>query len=187
MSVVSSTAELWDVDVTVGLTTHTKHRHVPSPVSPHFEAPQAASTLTFSPVALAAAVARTATTRQARPKLLAGLQKSALAQLECLISNTSTFELAADFANLADTERTLFTARCGSGITDLYMNALGYMSGARTRPACPTRSIPTRIFFTMEGTSTATVSYLPRRTVRLPRTPRRRPSLRKQSANMPGR
>ncbi|MGX7877194.1 hypothetical protein ACVDG8_012160 [Mesorhizobium sp. ORM8.1] len=48
---------------------------------PVYFAPQVASTLTFSPVALAAAVARTATTRQARPQLLAGLQKSALAQL----------------------------------------------------------------------------------------------------------
>lgn len=146
---VSSTEELWDVDVIVGLTTHTKHRHIPSPVSPNFEAPQVAATLTFSPVALAAAVARTATTRQARPQLLAGLQKSALAQLECLISNTTTFELAADFADLADTERTLFTARCGAGITDLYMNALGYVW--RANAACLSSTLDPHADFLYDG------------------------------------
>ena len=149
MNVVSATAELWDVDVTIGLTTHTKHRHVPSPVSPHFEAPQAASTLTFSPVALAAAVARTATTRQARAQLLAGLQKSALAQLECLISNTSMFKLTDDFADLADTERTLFTARCGAGITDLYMNALGYVW--RANAACLSSALDPHADFLYDG------------------------------------
>lgn len=127
MSSLISMTELWDVDVTVGLTTHTKHRHVPSPISPLFQAPEAAPTLTFGPIALAAAIARTATARPARQRLLAGLQKSALAHLECLISNGSAFELASDFGDLADTERTLFTARCGAGITDLYMNALGYV------------------------------------------------------------
>ncbi|UWF60427.1 hypothetical protein [Brucella sp. 2716] len=149
MNVVSATAELWDVDVTIGLTTHTKHRHVPSPVSPRFEAPQAASILTFSPVALAAAVARTATTRQARAQLLAGLQKSALAQLECLISNTPMFELTDDFADLADTERTLFTARCGAGITDLYMNALGYVW--RANAACLSSTLDPHADFLYDG------------------------------------
>jgi hypothetical protein len=134
MSAVISKAELWDVDVTIGLTTHTKHRHVPGPVSPLFQAPGPASTLTFGPIALAAAVGRTATTRQARPRLLAGLQKSALAQLECLVSNDAAFELTQDFADLADTEKTLFAARCGAGITDLYMNALGYVW--RANAAC---------------------------------------------------
>jgi hypothetical protein len=70
-------------------------------VSAVFKAPGPASILAFGPVALAAAVGRTATTRQARPQLLAGLQKSALAQLECLISNSPAFELAQDFADLA--------------------------------------------------------------------------------------
>ena len=149
MNVVSSIADLWDVDVTIGLTTHTKHRHIPSPVSPDFEAPQATATLTFSPVALAAAVARTATTRQARPQLLAGLQKSALAQLECLISNTPVFELMADFADLADTERTLFTARCGAGITDLYMNSLGYVW--RANAACLSNALDPHADFLYDG------------------------------------
>ena len=149
MNVLSATAELWDVDVTIGLTTHTKHRHVPSPVSTHFEAPEAASILTFSPVALAAAVARTATTRQARPQLLAGLQKSALAQLECLISNTAMFKLTDDCADLADTERTLFTARCGAGITDLYMNALGYVW--RANAACLSKALDPHADFLYDG------------------------------------
>jgi hypothetical protein len=149
MSALISMAELWDVDVTVGLTTHTKHRHVPSPVSPHFQAPRAASALTFGPITLAAAVARTATTRQARPQLLAGLQKSALAQLECLISNGSAFELTPDFGDLADIERTLFAARCGAGITDLYMNALGYVW--RANAACLSEALNPHADFLYDG------------------------------------
>ncbi|MBX5086730.1 hypothetical protein HJB56_28815 [Rhizobium lentis] len=149
MSALISIGELWEVDVTVGLTTHTKHRHVPSPVSPLFEAPGAAPALTFGPVALAAAVARTATTRQARPRLLAGLQKSALAQVECLVSNGSAFELTQDFADLADTERTLFAARCGAGITDLYMNALGYVW--RANAACLSSALNPHADFLYDG------------------------------------
>ncbi|XKM40700.1 hypothetical protein A4U53_033210 [Rhizobium ruizarguesonis] len=149
MSALISMGELWDVDVTVGLTTHTKHRHVPSPVTPLFQAPGAAPALTFGPIALAAAVARTATTRPARPRLLAGLQKSALAHLECLISNGSSFELTPDFADLADTERTLFTARCGAGITDLYMNALGYVW--RANAACLSKALNPHADFLYDG------------------------------------
>ncbi|MBX5205985.1 hypothetical protein [Rhizobium sp. NZLR1] len=151
MSDVSSVEEIWDVDVTVGLTTHTRHRHIPSPVSQGFVAPDATSTLTFSPIALAAAVARTATTRQARPQLLAALQRSAQAQMECLVSNQSTFELSADFGDLADTERTLFTARCGAGITDLYMNALGYVW--RANAACLARTLDPHADFLYDGGS----------------------------------
>jgi hypothetical protein len=134
MSTVISKTGLWDVDVTIGLSTHTKHRHVPSPVSARFQAPGPASALTFGPIALAAAIGRTATTRQGRPRLLAGLQKSALAQLECLVSNEPAFGLTDDFIDLADAERTLFAARCGAGITDLYMNTLGYVW--RANAAC---------------------------------------------------
>ena len=46
----------------VGLTKHTRHRHVPSPVSPNFVAPPVLQSLSFKPMALAAAIARTATT-----------------------------------------------------------------------------------------------------------------------------
>ena len=149
MSALISIADLWDVDVTVGLTTHKKHRHVPSPISPLFQAPGAAAVLTFGPIALAAAVARTATTRQARPQLLVGLQKSALAQLECLISNGPAFELTQDFGDLADTERTLFAARCGAGITDLYMNALGYIW--RANAACLSKALNPHADFLYDG------------------------------------
>lgn len=70
----------------IGLTKHTKHSHVPSPVSPHFVAPPAQSALSFDSIALAAAVARTATTRDDAPVvLLDGLRKSALIELETLL------------------------------------------------------------------------------------------------------
>jgi len=149
MSALVSTTGLWSNDKAVGLTTHTRHRHGPSPISLHFTAPNATPSLIFGPMALAAAVARTATTREARPRLLTGLQKSALAQLECLISDDPVFELSADFNDLADTERTLFAARVGAGITDLYMNALGYVW--RANAACLSRTLDPHADFIYDG------------------------------------
>jgi hypothetical protein len=121
------TAGLRGEDKAVKLATHTQHRHIPSPISPHFVAPVPTQNLRFGPLALAAAVARTATTRHARPQLLAALQRSALPELECLISDGPLFGLSPDFEDLADSERTSFAARVGAGITDLYMNSLGYV------------------------------------------------------------
>lgn len=75
MSGPVSTAGLGTSVKLIGLTKHTKHRHVPSPVSPHFVAPPAQSSLSFNPIALAAAIARTATTWDDAPVvLLDGLQ-----------------------------------------------------------------------------------------------------------------
>ncbi|WP_374527126.1 hypothetical protein [Novosphingobium sp.] len=149
MATLIMTDEVWETDVTVALTTHTRHHHVPSPVSPTFAAPAPAARLTFGPVALAAAVARTATTRPGRPRLLSGLQRSALAQLECLVSNNTAFELTEDFSDLADTERTLIAARCGAGITDLYMNALGYVW--RANAACLSDALDPHADFLYDG------------------------------------
>lgn len=78
MSGPVSTAGLGTSTKLIALTKHTKHRHVPSPVSPHFAAPPAQSSLSFNPLALAAAIARTATTWDDAPVvLLDGLQQSA--------------------------------------------------------------------------------------------------------------
>jgi hypothetical protein len=78
-------------------------------------------------MALAAAVARTATTRDEAPaELLDGLQTSALAELDTLIEADGAFKLKSYFAYLADTQRSQFAAKIGAGMTDLYMNALGY-------------------------------------------------------------
>lgn len=62
MSGPVSTAGLGTSTKLIGLTKHTKHGHVPSPVSPHFVAPPAQPALSFNSIALAAAIARTATT-----------------------------------------------------------------------------------------------------------------------------
>jgi hypothetical protein len=137
----------------VALNTHVKHNHVPSPISPHFKPPAAAKSLTFGPLALAAAVARTATTGPGSPFLLAGLQKSALAQLECLVSNSSVFDLTADFSHLADFEKTSIAARCGAGVTDLYMNALGYTW--RANAACLGSGLTPHADFIYEGGNVA--------------------------------
>src|SRR5438552_469954 len=118
MNVLVSIQGLWSADVSIGLTGHTRHRHKPVPVAVGFVAPSAVKTLTFSPLALAAAVARTATTRPGSLRLLGALQKSALAELECLVLDGPIFELSSDLDDLADSERTHFASRCGAGITD---------------------------------------------------------------------
>ncbi|MGX7877193.1 hypothetical protein ACVDG5_035360 [Mesorhizobium sp. ORM6] len=66
-----------------------------------------------------------------------------------MISHTPTFELTDDFADLADTERTLFTARCGAGITDLYLNALGYVW--RANAACLSSALDPHADFLYDG------------------------------------
>lgn len=153
MSASISAAGLWDIDLTVGLTSHSKHAHIPNPVSPDFQPPEAAPSLTFGPVALAAAVARTATTREGRRELLGGLQKSFLGQMECLVANSATFELTSDFGNLADFEKTSFAARCGAGIADLYMNAMGYTW--RANAACLGKPLEPHADFIYDGGSVA--------------------------------
>lgn len=74
MSGLISTAGLWDAEKAGALTGYTSHQHVPSPIEPHFVAPERVSNLTFGPLALAAAaVARVATNRAMRRSKAAAL------------------------------------------------------------------------------------------------------------------
>ena len=134
----------------IGLTKHTKHGHVPSPVSPHFAAPAAQSSLSFNPMALAAAIARTATTWDDAPLvLLDGLQQSALIELQTLIQNGSAFALESHFKFLADTAGSQFAAKVGAGIAHLYMDALGY--AWRANAACLASSLDPHADFIYDG------------------------------------
>jgi hypothetical protein len=145
-----STAGLWGADKAVALTGYTPHQHVPSPIEPHFAAPERVSSLTFGPVALAAAVARAATTRDDAPvAVLDALQRSTLPMLETMIEDGTTFGLSTHFQYLADTERTFLAARVGAGITDLYMNALGYTW--RANAACLSSTLDPHADFIYEG------------------------------------
>jgi hypothetical protein len=111
----------------VKLTKHTRHSHKPSPIVPHFIAPPVCKELSFRPIALAAAVARTSTTWEEAPKkILDGLQKSALAELDAFLQDGSIFALDSYFINLADVARSQFATKVGAGITHLYMEAIGY-------------------------------------------------------------
>ena len=138
----------------VGLTKHTKHPHVPSPVAPNFTAPAACTNLSFRPLALAAAVARTATTWDDAPKeLLDGLQQSALVELETLLEDGSTFALKSYFKFLADTAGLQFAAKVGAGITHLYMEALGYEW--RANAVCLSSSLDPHADFIYDGGNAA--------------------------------
>jgi hypothetical protein len=58
MSGPVSTAGIGRSAKLIGLTKHTKHRHVPSPVSPYFVAPQAQSSLLKVPDSICIVIAR---------------------------------------------------------------------------------------------------------------------------------
>jgi hypothetical protein len=123
----TSALAIWSAQKIVPLTGHRHHRHVPSLVAPEFQAPAPAASISFGPTALAAAMARTATLLNAPPALLSRLKDSALNDAEILIAEGPVFGLTSYVASLADTERTHFAARVGAGVTDLYMNGLGYV------------------------------------------------------------
>jgi len=150
MSGPVSTAGLGTSTKLIGLTKHTKHGHLPSPVSPYFVAPPAQSALSFNSIALAAAIARTATTWDDAPVvLLDGLQQSALIELETLLQDGSAFALESHFKFLADTAGSQFAAKVGAGIAHLYMDALGY--AWRANAACLSSSLDPHADFIYEG------------------------------------
>jgi hypothetical protein len=150
MSGPVSTAGLGTSTKLIGLTKHTKHGHVPSPVSPLFVAPPAQPALSFNSIALAAAIARTATTWDDAPVvLLDGLQQSALIELETLLQDGSAFALESHFKFLADTAGSQFAAKVGAGIAHLYMDALGY--AWRANAACLSSSLDPHADFIYEG------------------------------------
>lgn len=154
MSGLISTASLWEADKILALSTHTRHRHVPSPISPNFAAPPAVLSFSFGSLALAAAVARTATTWDDAPAdLLDGLQRSALIELETLVEGGSTFELKSHFRFLADTHRSQFAAKVGAGMTDLYMNVLGYTW--RANAVCLSSTLDPHADFIYDGGNVA--------------------------------
>jgi hypothetical protein len=143
-----------DVGKLIGLTKHTKHPHVPSPVVPNFVSPPVCNNLSFQPMALAAAVARTATTWDDAPKeLLDGLQQSALVELETLLEDGSAFALRSYFKFLADTAGSQFAAKVGAGVTHLYMEALGYEW--RANAVCLSSSLDPHADFIYDGGNAA--------------------------------
>lgn len=127
MSDVVTMPAVWTAEKTVALPQPKRHRHNPSPVSPGFVAPEAAQQLSFRPIALAGAIARTATTQEnVPPEFLERMTGIARSKLECLVADGSTFALSPNFNYLADSDRTHFASQVGTGITHLYMESLGY-------------------------------------------------------------
>jgi hypothetical protein len=121
-----SNLTLWTMDKTVLLTGQRRHLHKGAPVAPGFTAPSLVSQIQFGPTALAASIARTATLRAASPEAIARLASSVLSDAEMLIAEGTGFALSPLLATFVDIEQTHFAGRVGAGITDLYMNALGY-------------------------------------------------------------
>lgn len=139
MSTILAAFAVWRSDKTVSVTGHTRHRHRPSPISVGFKPPDAGTTLTFGPSALAASIARTATLRDAPPEMLARWAGSALTEVEWLVGDGTTFALSQYVCSLSDAERASFAGRVGAGVTDVLMNALGYTW--RDNACCLSRSL----------------------------------------------
>ena len=117
---------IWRLNIDVPVTSHSRHSHKPSPIAAGFVPPQSQNSLSLTPIALAASIARTVTLRSAPPEMLARWAQKALIEIEWLIKDNSTFELSPLLHQLADAERTSFAASVGAGVTDLVMNGLGY-------------------------------------------------------------
>jgi hypothetical protein len=77
--------------------------------------------------ALAASMARTLTLRAAPDTMLAQWARSQLTQVEFLVADGADFGLSPFITALGDAERSGFAGRVGAGITDLLMNALGFV------------------------------------------------------------
>ena len=144
-----SALALWTMDKTVALGGERRHLHKGALVAPAFSAPPLAPQIQFSPTALAAAMARTATLRNAPPELLTHIRDSALSEARILLAEGAGFELSPLLADLADSERTHFASRIGAGITDLYMNALGY--AWRDNAACLSSALKPHADFLYHG------------------------------------
>lgn len=152
MSGLVATTMLWQQEHIVALTSHVCHGHSPSPIAAGFVPPAPILNLKFGPLALAAAVARTATLRDDAPaEVLDAVQRSTFPMLETMVAEGPVFSLSEHFSHLADTERTLFAARMGSGITDLYMNALGY--AWRANAICLSSALDPHADFIYDGGS----------------------------------
>lgn len=123
----ASAPALWRAEKTVVRSGHRLHPHKPSPVSAGFAAPPMAGQITFRPEALAASMARTITLRHAPDALLERWAKAQLLEVEYMVADGAAFALSPDLSALADAERSAFAGRVGAGVTDLLMNALGYV------------------------------------------------------------
>jgi len=141
LTILTTAPSLWRVEKAVAIS-HNLQAHRPSPVAVGFAAPPIATGIRFRPRALAAAIARTVTLRDAPEALLAQWARSSLLEVKFLIADGPSFEVSEAIRSLADAERTAFAGRVGAGITDLVMNGLGYtwrdngacLAGSKSRP-----------------------------------------------------
>ncbi|WP_139481244.1 hypothetical protein [Bradyrhizobium ivorense] len=129
MTIVATTSApaLWRSEKTVDRSGHRLHPHRPSPLSVGFVAPSMPAQIIFRPEALAASMARTITLRHAPAALLERWARAQLLEIEYMVADGKAFALSPDLDALADAERSGFAGRVGAGVTDLLMNALGYV------------------------------------------------------------
>jgi len=81
----------------------------------------------FSPRSIGRCHGADPDTASSPPALLRHWIRSQLAEVEYLVADGARFALSPDITALADAERSGFAGRVGAGVTDLLMNALGYV------------------------------------------------------------
>src|SRR5262245_39654007 len=102
-------------------------------------APPVPTNLQFSGIALFASIARTNALLGATPNVTQGLARSAGCLICEVVEDPPTlFLVTADVDHFADAKRTSFSGDIGAGVTDLVMDAMGYVYRANARTIIPT-------------------------------------------------
>lgn len=93
-----------------------------------FVPPPTPTTISFSPAALAASVARAAASSVASSTLIQAISKSTEELVSAIVDNAGTdFAVDSSFFDLQDTEKTSLSSRVGAGISDLVCVSYGYI------------------------------------------------------------
>jgi hypothetical protein len=118
------------------------HRAQPARLNLSFSAPIPLQRISFSPKQLYGSVARTKALPGAPLDLVRALAASARMLIEQLVDNTPPdFAFTSSVLLFADAMRTSFSGDIGAGITDRYMESLGYVWRDNARSIVPTGEV----------------------------------------------
>jgi hypothetical protein len=118
------------------------HQQQPARLNLAFNAPAPANAIRFRPKQLYASVARAQANDGHSVDLIHALTLSNKALIEALVDDQpSDFAFTTDVLKFADAKRTAFSGDIGGGITDRYMEALGYVWRDNARNIVPTGKV----------------------------------------------
>ena len=134
------------------------HRAQPARLNLSFSAPLPLQRINFSPAQLYGSVARANALPGASVNVIRGLAASAQMLIEQLVDdNPRDFAFTNDVLSFADARRTAFSGDIGAGITDRYMESLGYVWRDNARSIVPTGPVAD---FVYDGPPTGTAGVV---------------------------